>query len=986
MKKILWIVLTCLLGWVLPAFPAALPGYTDVQGNPIPDYSYSGYCASSEAIPYVEVKAYVPPMTGDATAYIQAAIDYVSALPLGEDGFRGAVQLAPGRYEIAGSLRIAASGVVLRGSGSALDEGAEATELLGTGYDRQALIRVAGKADAKLGPKRTCSQSVAVGDMSVVLDDVSGLAAGQTIVLSRWASQSWIDSMDMNDFGGATSYLGWKVGDDTRPSDVEVRWQRDIVSVDGQHLRLDAPITCAINREDAFVQTQQWPGRISHSAVENLRLRSTYDESQPKDENHRWMAIILDHGQDLWVRNVTCRHFAGSAVFITENVRRVTVADCRSYEPVSEIGGTRRCTFHTLGGQCLFLRLYAEQGLHDFSTGRVAPGPNAFVDCKAVASYHLSGAADAWTTGLLFDGFEGQDVVLAYGNRGQDAMGAGWTAGNSMMWRCRAAVLAHPNPPTAHNWTESECAQCQAEPSLFFAQLAARSGKATAEVRDMLKTQTEWPAAAGRPDLDRWTAGYRPETQQSQPALMQLQQGLLVRDGAVMSGSSQGIIWWNGSLKSRYLATNSRPHVTRWVPGRVGEGFTDDIDELTDQMVAKNKVALVHHYGLWYDRRRDDHERIRRMDGYVWAPFYEQPFARSGQGQAYDGLSKYDLTRWNTWYWLRLKKYADLADQKGLVLFHQYFFQHNILEAGAHWADCPWRSANNINDMGFPEPVPYAIDKRVYMAEQFYDVSYAPRRELYRNYIRKALDEFADNGSVIFFLSEEYTGPLHFVQFWLETIGEWEKETGHDAKVALSCTKDVQDAILADEKYAALVDVIDIRFWRPTMKGFYAPRGGLSLAPRQFDRLRNEKLEVLDENAKARNMEERIYEVILDYRQRFPDKAVLLSTGGDAWSAFMAGASLCSLPKNLPLAFKQAATQMQAIDNEACMQRGKAGVGYVFYAPHGDKINVDLKGDKRTYRACWINPRSGEVMGETFKLKASMPVSLDSKGLLWLYR
>ena len=68
-------------------------------------------------------------------------------------------------------------------------------------------------------------------------------------------------------------------------------------------------------------------------------------------------------------------------------------------------------------------------------------------------------------------------------------------------------------------------------------------------------------------------------------------------------------------------------------------------------------------YGLWYDRRRDDHERVRRRDGDVWGPFYEQPFGRSGQGTAWEGLSKYDLKRPNAWYWSRLKEFAEKGNR-----------------------------------------------------------------------------------------------------------------------------------------------------------------------------------------------------------------------------------------------------------------------------------------------------------------------------------
>src|SRR5690606_34942746 len=105
--------------------------------------------------------------------------------------------------------------------------------------------------------------------------------------------------------------------------------------------------------------------------------------------------------------------------------------------------------------------------------------------------------------------------------------------------------------------------------------------------------------------------------------------------------------------------------------------------------------------------------------------------------------------------------------------------------------------------------VPYAGDKRIFMAHQFYDIENLERRELHRQYIRQALNNFKDNTGVIQLISEEYTGPLHFVQFWIDVIKEWKQETGKHPIIALSATKDVQDAILADKERAKEVQVID---------------------------------------------------------------------------------------------------------------------------------------------------------------------------------
>jgi hypothetical protein len=257
-------------------------------------------------------------------------------------------------------------------------------------------------------------------------------------------------------------------------------------------------------------------------------------------------------------------------------------------------------------------------------------------------------------------------------------------------------------------------------------------------------------------------------------------------------------------------------------------------------MITDRTFAMQHFPSLWYERRRDDHSRCRRADADVWTPFYEQPFSRSGRGEAYDRLSKYDLNQWNPWYWSRLKKYADLADQKGLLLIQDHYLQHNIIESGAHWVDYPWRSANNINDLGFAEPPHYAGDKRVYMADEFYDTTHLMRNQFHRAYIQKSLENFEHNTNVIHHLGKEYTGPIHFVEFWLDVIREWEIENGTDVMVMLPGTKELQDAILSDPVRSKVVDILDILQWHYREDGsLYAPEGGVSLTKRQYARIYN---------------------------------------------------------------------------------------------------------------------------------------------------
>jgi hypothetical protein len=421
--------------------------------------------------------------------------------------------------------------------------------------------------------------------------------------------------------------------------------------------------------------------------------------------------------------------------------------------------------------------------------------------------------------------------------------------------------------------------------------------------------------------------------------------------------------------------------VTRFVPGREGPGYTDDLDRLTDGLRAEGKAILAHHWGLWYDRRRDDHEMIRRVDGDVWPPFYEQPWARSGQGTAWDGLSKYDLARFNPWYFGRLGQFAGLCDRKGLLLVHQAYFQHNVLEAGAHWADFPWRPANCLQDTGFPEPPPYRGGKRIFMAEDFYDVTHRVRRELHRAYIRHCLDCLSAHTNVLYLTGEEYTGPLHFVQFWIDTVGEWQKDTGKKVLLGLSATKDVQDAILADPQRSALVGVIDLKYWWYAADGsLYAPKGGQNLSPRQHDR---------EWTGNRKRSDSQVARQVREYRTRYPDKAILCSLDrASGWAVLAAGGSVPDLPAGTDRRLLAAVSRMKPLHFAGVL--GEPGRQYLLYADAGGKVRLDLSDDPGTYEMFRVDPRTGRVGGNAEEVRGGRVVELSAPAagpyVVWLNR
>ncbi|WP_258105749.1 DUF6298 domain-containing protein [Marinoscillum sp. MHG1-6] len=996
----------------------------DELGNQVPDYSYAGYKASDEEIPTVEIEVFIDHKEGDQTSRIQKAIDYVSNLPMDANGYRGAVLLGPGDYRIDGGLEIRASGVVIRGSGNETGK----TTLLGTGLDRTTLIRVFGANDVRLGaPINVNDDYVPVGAMSLSIEDVKGIKVGDEIRILRPSTKEWIEKLQMQHFGGETGYIGWKAGER------DIYWNRKVVSITGNEITLDAPLTTALDKEygGGLVSKMEWPGRIENVGIENLKLESTFDTSNPKDEQHRWMAIVIENTRDAWVRQVNFEHFAGSAVAIWETGSRVTVEDCKSLNPVSEIGGQRRYTFITEGQQCLFQRLYAEYGYHDFAVGFRATGPNAFVECRSVLPHSFSGTIDSWASGVLFDIVNIDAQALRFSNRGMEVQGAGYTAANSMFWQCSASLIECPAPPTAMNWACGAWSQFAGNGywyeansfvkprSLFYGQLADRLGKEAYERGQLLPLEMEATSSPTVEQAEEYIAqAYEPQiqlidwiseaaernpisiskgdaldvdnikcktpkTEEKALVLSKNDFGRLVLNDQLAYGATQPIQWWRGNVRY-YDAMKTRPHVSRYVPGKTGTGYTDDLDEATTLLTSQGVTVLEHNYGLWYDRRRDDHERVRRMNGEVWAPFYELPFARSGQGISYDGMSKYDLTQYNYWYWNRLSKFVEYGEEKGLIFYHQNYFQHNILEAGGHYADFPWRTANNVNETPFPEPVNYAGDKRIFIAEQFYDVSNPEYRSLHEAYIRKCLDNFSEQSNVIQFTSAEYTGPLSFIEFWLDVIARWQDETGKEVMVALSATKDVQDAILQDPVRSKIVDVIDVQYWwygenKAGESELYAPEGGKNLAPRQHARLVKTPKETFEST----------YKSVFEYKSNYPDKAVIHNTHRSqafGWAIFIGGGSLMNIPKVSDTEFSRDVALMSPYKIAGTKALKGVNGEQILYIEGQSSVDIDLTGHKGKFEVCWVNESTGEVLrsGKILEGQKKHQLTDVKSSIVWL--
>jgi hypothetical protein len=248
------------------------------------------------------------------------------------------------------------------------------------------------------------------------------------------------------------------------------------------------------------------------------------------------------------------------------------------------------------------------------------------------------------------------------------------------------------------------------------------------------------------------------------------------------------------------------------------------------------------------------------------------------------------------------------------------------------------------------------------------------------------LENFRGNTGVVQLTSEEYTGPLHFVEFWLDVVREWESETGEEVVTGLSATKDVQDAILADPVHSQVIDVIDIRYWAYRADGsLYAPQGGQHLAPRQHARLVSPGKRSFDQ----------VYRAVSEYKSAHPEKAVIYSEGqypAFGWAAFMAGGSLAAIPQVGAPGFLDSASSMRVTESlvkgvyllkndsgDAIVYLdGESDAGFEFSLPYG-KFNLSK-----------IDPETGKMIGKIRKITGGKMIHPDSSGkkqeVLWIRR
>ena len=431
---------------------------TDQRGNRIMDFSHAGYKGGGVALPVVRVVRTLSASAGDTTALIQAALDEVSRGPIGSDGFRGAVLLRPGTYEVSGTLRIGTSGVVLRGSGS----GDTGTTIRVTGPPHR-LLDIAGTGTWQTdgAPAAITDAYVPSGADRVRVDGASRFKSGDSVLIRRPVTEAWIRFMNMDKLSRDGKPQVWIQPGTTIDAD------RTIAAIEGDRVTLDVPLSDSYDAEHleppgAVIVKYAFPGRIERVGFETMRI-VVPPRDAPITEG-QYTLLRMNAVSDGWVRDAVVVD-TQNTITLGPTARRLTLEGVHIRHTVPFSGAASPADIAISGTQVLVHRSSVQgKRVWPVVTQAGVTGPNVVLNFSA----DEAGVAphQRWATGLLVDSSEflnGTDrrPNIAFANREYAGSGHGWSVGWAVAWNVRTDYLLIQQPPGAKNW----CIGCTGRPT-----------------------------------------------------------------------------------------------------------------------------------------------------------------------------------------------------------------------------------------------------------------------------------------------------------------------------------------------------------------------------------------------------------------------------------------------------------------------------------------------------------------------------------------
>ncbi len=463
--------------WVAEGKDGKLVYKTTQKGDRIMDFSHAGYLGGGAAIPEVPVKITInpSPIGSDQTEEIQTAVDAVSKMKP-ENGFRGAILLAPGKFICSKPITIGINGVVVRGSGS----GKNGSTIWMTGSRHAAFIvgfqrkNNTEKRDGRGDENNTAVKKgttnietymtdsyVGSGTNTFHVADSKGFSVGDRIRIDRPVTAAWISFMQMNNMTRDGKKSSW-VSDGTIISQY-----REISHIEGDKITVKVPLADSfdskfVNPPGVKVSKSQLLTSVIQVGIENLHVQCPPLEIAYSKAPYSGVELF---GSNCWIRNIFFEETMNTINIAGNNntIQRVKV-----YHSYPNLGASKPADFSFGGTQNLVDRCEAIGGNTYFVwTSARNPGPNVVLNSTFKGHGSRLQPHQRWSTGLLIDNCTIPDGGIDFMNRGIAGSGHGWTMGWGVAWNCIARNYIIQNAPGTKNWAIGCIGENWKIPALF---------------------------------------------------------------------------------------------------------------------------------------------------------------------------------------------------------------------------------------------------------------------------------------------------------------------------------------------------------------------------------------------------------------------------------------------------------------------------------------------------------------------------------------
>ena len=231
---------------------------------------------------------------------------------------------------------------------------------------------------------------------------------------------------------------------DWKPGSHDLVWDRTITAVDSaaKTIEIDAPVTFLIEKSTGggTVAVVESNPPLQNIGIEDLSLESAYDSDNPKDEEHAWIAIALDHvrtpGSATSPRGTSSAPPYAPICAPAASPCRIAAAKRPSPKRAAIV--VNRFSSRAADPD---LSLPQRKGDERLRRGLLAGGPNVFLDCDAMARSEPAALSKDWASGVLYERVHVPDSRIQLLLDQTRAQAAGWTAANSLIWNSTAKSL-----------------------------------------------------------------------------------------------------------------------------------------------------------------------------------------------------------------------------------------------------------------------------------------------------------------------------------------------------------------------------------------------------------------------------------------------------------------------------------------------------------------------------------------------------------------